>query len=304
MEREFHRWLKSQPLPPARTGQVLVGIGDDAAMLAGSEDTLVVATDTIAEGTHFDLAIHGLELVGRKSLAVNLSDLAAMAAEPVSAVLTFFLPREFGLVEAQLLFEGIAKLAREYDVAIVGGDTNTWEGRLVVGATVLGRRPVNRTGWTMNAAVAGDAVVVSGAFGGSIHGRHLTFSPRIELANYLAENYLIHAATDVSDSLSLDLSSIGSASCVGFELDLDEIPISKDVRETDSKLALQQALTNGEDFELILTVPENERERMMADQYLAEQLTVIGKATDQHNELHGQFRNGQRIKIEPLGYEH
>jgi thiamine-monophosphate kinase len=304
MEREFHRWLKTQAVPASRSQHVLIGIGDDAALLSGPEEVLVVATDTIAEGTHFDLSVHALDLVGRKSLAVNLSDLAAMAAEPLSAVLSFFLPRTFGLEEAQLLYTGIAKLAEEFDVAIVGGDTNTWDSRLVVGVTVLGQRSIHRTGWTMDAAVSGDVIVVTGEFGGSIHGRHLSFTPRVDLARYLAANYAIHAATDVSDSLSLDLSSIGSASGVGFDLDLGAIPISSDVRETDFEAAIQHALADGEDFELIVTVPEIELERMMADQRVAKELTVIGKATEQHLELRGQFPDGRWLKVEPLGYEH
>jgi thiamine-monophosphate kinase len=156
----------------------------------------------------------------------------------------------------------------------------------------------------MDAAVSGDVVVVTGAFGGSIHGRHLSFTPRVDLAQYVAEHYSIHAATDVSDSLSLDLSSIGSASQVGFDLDLGAIPISSDVRESDFKAAINHALTDGEDFELILTVPEIELKRMMADQNIAKELTVIGKATDQHLELRGQSPDGEWNKIEPLGYEH
>jgi thiamine-monophosphate kinase len=156
----------------------------------------------------------------------------------------------------------------------------------------------------MDQAVGGDALVVTGAFGGSIHGRHLSFQPRVQLALYLAENYEVHAATDVSDSLSLDLSSIGLASGVGFDLDLDAIPISTEVRLSDSMSALQHALGDGEDFELILTVPQHELPGLMADQAIKETLTVIGIVTDQHNELRAQSANGDWVKVEPRGYVH
>lgn len=305
MEHEFHRWLKRQILPQSRLLDVLTGVGDDAAVLRGSPDAWVFTTDTLAEGTHFDLVHSSLELVGRKSLAVNLSDLAAMAAEPVAAVLTFLLPRKFDVGHAQRLYFGIAELAQQFDVAIVGGDTNTWEGPLVIGATVLGKRPVHRSGWSIDGAKLGDAVVVSGEFGGSIHGRHLSFTPRVELALNVAEKFAVHAATDVSDSLSLDLSSIGNASRVGFDLDLDAIPVSQDVRSEDRETQLRHALTDGEDFELIMTVSQSEIERMMSDHSFENQLTVVGVVTDRQGELRAKSGDGGSWAIiEPQGYVH
>lgn len=304
MEHEFHRWLKTQTVPSAVSAQVLIGIGDDAAMLSGSDDSIFIATDTIAEGTHFDLAQHSLELVGRKALAVNLSDLAAMAARPVATVLSFLLPKSFGLGEAQLLYKGIAKFADEYDVAIVGGDTNTWDGPLVLGATVIGKRDPEQNGWTIDGVKTGDSIVVSGCFGGSIHGRHLTFTPRVELALYLAEHYKINAATDVSDSLSLDLNALASASGVGVDFECGAIPISSDVQEEDPETALQHALCDGEDFELILSVPESEIGRLMTDPDVPIKLTVLGTATDEHLELRTMDDEGSWITVTPRGYVH
>lgn len=303
MEHEFHHWLKTRIVPASVKSQILIGIGDDAAILSGSDESIVIATDTIAEGTHFDLAHHSLELVGRKSLAVNLSDLAAMAAQPVATVLSFLLPNTFGLDEAKTLYSGIADLADEFELAIVGGDTNTWDGPLVLGATVVGRRNKEQTGWTINGAQPGDGIVVSGSFGGSIHGRHLTFAPQVELALYLAAHYNINAATDVSDSLSLDLTALASASGVGVDFESGSIPISADVDTTDPKEAMQHALCDGEDFELILAVPQSEIGRLMSDPDVPGDLTVLGAATDEHLELR-TLDDGTWITVTPRGYVH
>ena len=304
MEREFHSWLKRQAVSSPSTGAILVGIGDDAAVIDGGNDSVVLATDIIADGTHFELSNHSLELIGRKSLAVNLSDLAAMAARPMAAVLTFLLPKNFGLPEAKQLYLGISELAAQFNMAIIGGDTNTWEGPLVVGATAIGQRNAHQSGWSIGGVRDGDAIVVSGSFGGSIHGRHLSFTPRIELALYLAKHYSINAATDVSDSLSLDLSAMADASNIGIDFDSAAIPISTELKTVDPDSALQHALSDGEDFELVLAVPQAEISRLMADDAVPCPLTVIGTATDQHDVLRTMGDGGSWKIVEPTGYVH
>ncbi len=305
MEHKFHNWLKNQ-IDTNERCDVLVGIGDDAAVLRANpnRDSMVVATDTIAEGTHFDLGLSSLELVGRKALGVNLSDLAAMGARPESAVLSFLLPKSFGLGEAQRIFQGIHELAKQFDVAVIGGDTNRWNGPLVVGATVLGSLPSGASGWPINGAMPGDAIVVSGEFGGSLKGRHLAFEPRIELASYLADNYVINAATDVSDSLSLDLKAMVSSAGMGVDLELTSIPISGDVDQgLDWSKRLKHALSDGEDFELILSVPGSELDCLFADESIGVKLSKIGVVTDQHTELRSP-NQGNWSTITPQGYIH
>jgi len=288
---------------------VIVGPGDDGAVLGCAEDrSIVIATDTIAQGTHFDLEIHSLESVGRKALAVNLSDLAAMGSRPDSAVLNFMLPNSFGIGEAKAIFSGASQLADQFGVAIVGGDSNRWDGKLVVGATVLGSRATSETGWSIAGAKPGHAILVTGEFGGSIAGRHLTFEPRVDLANHLARNYQIAGATDASDSLSLDLNAIllASSSSLGADLDLDAIPISNDVQESDPSKRLNHALTDGEDFELILSVSGEQADLILADQWISQNnvtLTRIGTFTDQHNQIRA-IVDGKTIAIPPKGYVH
>ena len=317
MEHQFHQWIKQnfEASAAEASGEasdqahVILGPGDDGAILrVDSGRNILLATDTIADGTHFDLQQHDLELVGRKSLAVNLSDIAAMGGRPESVVLNFMLPGSFGIEEAKSIFNGVQKLADRFNVAIVGGDSNRWDGKLVVGATVLGSRKSTQTGWAIGGAKPGDAIVVSGVFGGSIHGRHLSFEPRVELAMYLADNYQIDGATDASDSLSLDLNAMLSASQpkLGADLDLSSIPISSDVKETETDQRLKRALSDGEDFELILAVSPGQFDKLQNDDWIARQscvLTRIGTFTDKHTEIFGTD-DGKRIKIHPEGYVH
>ena len=311
MEHQFHHWIKQnfKRPEPGDDSHVILGPGHDAAIVrVDSGRSILFATDTIAEGTHFDLAKHDLELVGRKSLAVNLSDIAAMGGRPESAVLNFMLPKQFGIEEAKSIFNGVQELANRFGMSVVGGDSNRWDGKLVVGATVLGSRKSTEVGWSIAGANPGDAIVVTGEFGGSIHGRHLSFEPRVDLAMYLAGNFQINGATDASDSLSLDLNAmlLASQSGLGADLDLSAIPISNDVRESEANLRLNRALTDGEDFELILAVPPDEFDLLLADDWIASHpcpLTRIGTFTGKHTEIRADV-DGKSIKIDPQGYVH
>ena len=304
MEHEFHQWLRDHPSVNRPDKSILVGIGDDAAVLSEANAQTVVTTDTIAEGTHFDTSIHSLELIGRKALAVNLSDIAAMGASPSHAVLTLLLPRHFSLADTKQLCSGIFEIAGNYDVAIIGGDTNKWDGKLVIGATLIGHRSPTTTGWQINGAQQSDRVVVSGSFGGSIHGHHLTFEPRIELANYLAERYEIHAATDASDSLSLDLQLLAQASSVGVDIDANKIPISDTLKTETTQSQLDGALYDGEDFELILTMTADVFEQINSDTNVPCQLTNIGEITPATQGLRLLDTTGTFNTLIPRGYVH
>src|SRR5262245_33368905 len=155
MEREFVRWLCGRlPGHP----RLLVGAGDDAAILRmGAGGTLVATTDMLMDGVDFELSRHEPERIGRKSLAVNLSDLAAMAAAPVGALVSVALPRQGGEALAKRLYEGMLPLAAEFDCPITGGDTNSWDGPLVISVTALGVVPPKRR-WLRSGARPGDAV--------------------------------------------------------------------------------------------------------------------------------------------------
>ncbi|MFN0198034.1 MAG: thiamine-phosphate kinase [Planctomycetaceae bacterium] len=272
-------WIKQRQSADPR---VLLGIGDDAAVIdVGSSCHTVVTTDMLMEGTDFMFPPATPYLAGRKSLAVNLSDLAAMGAIPVAAFISVSLPRR-GLKWSQEFFQGIFDLAREFDVALPGGDTNSWDGPLVVNITALGtpgpRVPITRSG-----AQPGDWIFATGEFGGSIAGHHLTFTPRVREALQLSQHVDVHAMIDVSDGLAADLRHILEASHVGAIVDAPSIPIRESARElslTDGKSPLEHALGDGEDFELIFCVSPQDGMRLR-DQPLADvRYTHIGMITE------------------------
>ncbi|MCA9074381.1 MAG: thiamine-monophosphate kinase [Planctomycetaceae bacterium] len=259
-----------------------LGIGDDTAhLLTNRDDGVLVAVDVLTEGVHFDLSRTSPDLVGRKALAVNLSDIAAMAGQPTAAVVGLVLPRDRGASLGESMMEGLISLADEFDVAVIGGDTNSWNGPLVISVTILGeptgKGPVTRAG-----AEPGDWMFVTGALGGSLVGRHLSFTPRIVEAIALHQAVDLHAMIDISDGLASDLRHIANESQVGATISADRIPIHEDV---DASLPvddrLRHALSDGEDFELLLAVSPLDGERLLGDPPIELPLTHIGEVTDE-----------------------
>lgn len=256
MEHAFIAWLKRRA---GQSSKVTLGIGDDAAVLPSDPSDWVVTTDSLCEGSHFRVAECGPRAVGRKLAAVNLSDLASMAATPHSFFLSLCLPRSHAASYATEIAEGVLAWADRFDVALAGGDTNVWDGPLVVHLTALGLAPEGGC-WTRRGARAGDVIVVSGHLGGSLAGKHLDFTPRVDLARALRARLPVHAATDISDGFGVDLLSITSASGLGAEVELDRIPISEAARAAagqSGRSALDHALGDGEDFELLMAIPQS-----------------------------------------------
>jgi len=268
-ELELVEWLRKQQRTHAAVG---LGIGDDMAVVQPSIDPgrpavindrtdrlLLLASDMLLDGVHFDTAKHGFEQIGRKAIACNLSDCAAMAVRPVAATVSVALPAERPLSDAQDLFRGIFALAADFNLAVVGGDTTRWNNPLVIDVAITatpfaGIDPVTRAG-----AKVGDTLYVTGPLGGSLLGRHMIFTPRVNEAKVIAEALgdRLHAMMDISDGLSLDLWRMCQASHVGamlVEHDLQHV-ISDDARrlaESDGRPALEHALADGEDFELLI----------------------------------------------------
>ncbi len=177
MELDFVKWLKSQV---GTHPSVAVGIGDDAAVLeVAAARQLIVTSDMLTDGVHFDLREHAADRVGRKALAVNLSDLAAMAAKPMAVFVAINVPSI--AIDSSLprdVISGMRTLADEFQCAIAGGDTNVTEGPLVVAITAVGSVEAGRA-WLRDGAKPGDRLLVTGQLGGSLVGHHLDFSPRV-----------------------------------------------------------------------------------------------------------------------------
>lgn len=234
--------------------QIPLGIGDDCAAIQPTPgEQLLVTTDMLMDGRHFLVDQVAPQRIGRKALAVNLSDIAAMAGRPIAAFVSWALPRQGGRELAESIFEGMLDLAEEFQIEIAGGDTNSWDGPLVINVTLVGET-VGGASVTRRGAKAGDWIFVTGPLGGSIHARQFTFTPRIAVARSLVEAVKVNAMLDLSDGIASDLRHILRESGVGATLEADAIPVHEDVNKgLPESERLRCALCDGEDFELLLT---------------------------------------------------
>ena len=239
---------------------VIVPSGDDCAVLdLGIRDKYVLfKTDAVVEGIHFTKETPP-EKIGQKALARCLSDIAAMGGQPTAALVTLALPRDFDSERIEGVYRGMNRLAAKHAVAMVGGETTTNPERVLISIAAVGTVERDKC-VRRSTAKPGDAIFVTGDLGGSIHGKHLDFEPRLTEARWLVEHFDIRAMIDLSDGLASDLRHILDASGVGAELLSTAIPISRAARlaaraGSSARSPLLSALTDGEDFELLFTVP-------------------------------------------------
>jgi thiamine-monophosphate kinase len=225
----------------------------------------------------------------------------------VAAFVSVALPRSASLSLAHGLYEGMMSLANNYNMAIAGGDTNSWNGPLCINVMAVGEVPAGKA-LVRSGAKPGDALVVTGRLGGSILGHHFHFNPRVKEALKLASHYAIHAAMDISDGLSLDVWRMAQESRCGVVLDLAAIPVSSAAEElsqqrADGQTPLDHALSDGEDFELLLALSPDEAERLLRDQPIGVPLTIIGRFIEQPG-LFARDETGVERPLIPRGYEH
>jgi thiamine-monophosphate kinase len=300
-------WIRQRER--SRSGSwTALGIGDDCAILRTSRESgLLATTDMLMDGRHFCLEQDGPEAVGYKALGVNLSDIAAMAGMPRAALIAVALPRKEAVAVAQGIYAGMRALAERFGVDLAGGDTNAWDGPLVVAVTLLGEATV-RGAVRRSGAQPGDVILVTGALGGSLSsGRHLRPEPRIAEALALHEAANLHAMIDISDGLSADLGHIlAESGHAGAVLDETAIPIHPDAWDAsrlDGVSALEHALNDGEDFELCLTVSQADAARLAALSPTRATIYRIGEVIDRSGmSLRG--RDGRLQPIEPHGFDH
>ena len=291
-EFDLIRVLAAAAAPDPR---VPVGIGDDAAVLdlPGCGTKLVVCTDLVAEGVHFT-AETPAELVGRKAVTVNLSDCAAMNAVPVAAFCGLLADRRRGYGFAAGVMAGVSGMCRESNVSLAGGDTVSHDGPASVCVTVVATadRPVLRSG-----AEPGDALLVTGRLGGSLaSGRHLTFPPRLAEAAALCAAAEVHAMLDLSDGLLADCGRLCEASGVAATLFADALPLHPDAA------GLAAGLTDGEDFELLLALPEAGAATLLADPPACG-LTRVG-AVSAGAGVRVLDAGGRELTFDRAGFEH
>ena len=262
------RFLSGLPKFPSG---VLLGPGDDCAVVRWGSSLQLLTTDMLIEGVHFRRDWMTPKEIGEKAMLVNLSDIAAMGGTPRYALVSVGLPRSFSIAEAERLFVGMARTGEKYGVEIVGGDTNASE-RLIVAITLLGEPAGDRV-LTRSGARVGDAVYVSGTLGESalglealrkgkgrgyerFIGRHRRPPCRIDVGKRLARAAAVHSLIDLSDGLAGDLRHILEESGVGAEVDIEKVPVSPGFFEKARRLGRDAdllKLAGGEDYELLWT---------------------------------------------------
>jgi len=224
--------------------EVLAGPGDDCAVVRIGGDTLLITVDQLVEGRHYEAGTD-LDLIARKSIARSISDIAAMAGEPVWATATGLLPD--GFTHGDQLFDAMKRWAEHWGAPLIGGDIAFGSGPLVLTVTTVGRcvgAPLLRSG-----ARIGDGVYVSGPIGGSFEsGRHLTFEPRLD-AGRAARDAGATALIDISDGLGIDMHRVGIMSGARLKIAAESVPMHNDAGPW------QRAFAAGEDYELLTCGP-------------------------------------------------
>jgi thiamine-monophosphate kinase len=255
-EAAFLSWLTRRARRGGRPG-VVVGIGDDCAVVRARPGgpLHLFKTDSVVGDVHFRAGTTPPFRIGWKALCRPLSDIAAMGGIPRFAVAAAAVPAGFGLARLKRVLEGLEAAARRHEVALVGGDTSATPGPFSLAVAVWGDAgpdgPILRSG-----ARPGDWVWVTGALGGSILGRHLRFAPRLREARAIARRLRPTAMMDLSDGLGIDAGRLARASGVAIRIEAGAVPIAPAARvlaRRDGRSALDHALADGEDYELLFT---------------------------------------------------
>ncbi len=305
--------------------QLRLGIGDDCCVVQLSgKKLLLLTTDALLEKVHFDLKYCSFYDLGFKAMAANLSDIASMGGLPKLALVCLGLPPNLEVKNALKLYAGIYELAKRFHTSIAGGDIISSPDRVFINLSILGEVEKEFLK-TRSAAKKDDLICVTGNLGeaelglqllqkfkksnqtfppASLIKKHLRPVPKVKEARFLVENYRINAMIDISDGLLSDLKHICEESRLGAKIDGEKIPVSPRVKKFARALKrdpLQLALSSGEEYELLFTIPKNQKEKILQNKKL--KISVIGEMNSLKNKI-AVVRNNQEVKISKLGYTH
>jgi thiamine-monophosphate kinase len=319
-----------------KTGpHVVRGIGDDAAVvtpLKGHET--VLTTDLLAEGVHFNLKTATFEDIGYKAAAANLSDIAAMGAQPDYLLVSLAIPPSQNASEIQRLYRGLMSACRPCGVELIGGDTSASRHGLFLNIVLIGSVPVGRA-LTRDGAQVGDLLYTTGTIGDSLAGlqllsarqgtkgsvlgsvnrsaqglirRHLRPTPRLGIGQALSRQRLATSAIDLSDGLSGDIRHICEQSHVGVEINIDALPISSALRDyagMNHVDPIDMALQGGEDYELLFTAAPRHRKKVeQLGRPIECRLSCIGIIKPLSYGLRTKDQSGGIRRLPRLGYQH
>ena len=307
---------------------IICGIGEDAAALKISEKNILLTTcDLLVEDIHFNLSLTNSYHLGRKSLAVNLSDIAAMGGIPRFFLVSLAIPTYISVEFIDDLYRGIMELADEFNTKLVGGDTNASPDKLIIDITLLGEANPDHL-LKRSGAQAGDSIFATGTLGDSALGfsilkrdhesnstphfnklilRHLSPHPRIKEGKAIAEDRLASAMIDISDGLLTDLKQILTLSKVGAIIFISQLPLSNDFKQFQVQHKhnkIDFALNGGEDYELLFTAPQTkENDLYRLSQKLKVPITRIGEINSS-GKLIVLDQNQTPYSIDDQGYDH
>jgi len=302
-EFDLINWIRSRV---ANTADIPVGIGDDCAALRMPSDRVaLVTTDMLIANVHFRPEEVSPQQVGRKAIARGLSDIAAMAGDALAVVVALAAPKNISASYLKDLFEGMKEMADALGVRIVGGDIASGDMPLALTVTAIGAGKEHSL-TLRSGASPGDMVMVTGQLGGSLLGKHLSFSPLLKEAIWLRETVALHGMIDISDGLAADAGHIATESRVAIELWSDTIPISRDamrMAQRSGLTALEHALHDGEDYELLFTAGARDAANLLKQPKAPMHITCIGEVVSGSG-LWIRERGKDRIPLSPRGWRH
>ncbi|MBR5856103.1 MAG: thiamine-phosphate kinase [Bacteroidales bacterium] len=295
----------------------VLGIGDDCAVIPSEGGELIYSTDMLMEGIHFLRGAASPEDIGWKSLAVNLSDIAAMGGAPVASFLSIALPKDAQGEWAERFIAGYAELSKKFNVPLLGGDTTSSLRDIAINVGVMGHMPLGKS-LKRSGAIVGHSIYVTGTLGDSAGGlqailkgfetdvsvdallqSHIRPYPRINEGKELSNTDLVGAMMDISDGIASDLRHILKASNVGAVVDLDSIPLSGSLVSVCDRYGMDAtmlAIGGGEDYELLFTAPDKIEKHLQFPVY------KIGEITS-GNELVWRS-NGKTVDWDITGFKH
>lgn len=310
----------------------LKGIGDDAAVIEAGDTCLLVSTDMLVENVHFDLSYMPLPHLGYKAVAVNISDIAAMNGIPEQITVSLAISNRFSVEAIDALYQGIFSACEDYKVDLVGGDTTSSAGGLVISITAIGRAKPTKIAYR-NGAKKGDILCVTGDLGAAYMGlkvlqmqkveflenpqmqpslegkeyvvrRQLKPQARMDIVHELADLGIVPTAMiDISDGLASEISHLSKQSGVGAMVYEDKLPIDKETYEiainTFKLIPSVCAINGGEDYELLFTIAQEDYEKIKNH----EDISLIGYMTEE-KEINLATTGGQKVPLSSQGWSH